>query len=74
MFLIGVDPAYQKLGANVLIFNELIKAYQKNGVKYVSTGPMLEENRSVLNLWNEFGDQLDPVDIRRRCFQKNISE
>lgn len=73
LFLIGVTPDYQKKGANVLIFNELMKNYIQNGVKYVSTGPMLEENSGVQNLWNEYGQQIDSVDIRRRCFTKMIN-
>lgn len=72
MLLIGVDPKYQKLGANVLIFYEIFKAYKEKGVKYVATGPMLEENRAVLNLWNEFEDQVD-ARIHRRCYIKQIS-
>lgn len=72
MFLIGVDPEYQKLGANALIFHEMIKTYQEKGVKYVSTGPMLEENRSVLNLWNDYSDYMEPITIKRRCYKKSI--
>jgi hypothetical protein len=72
MLLIGVDPKYQKMGANVLMFYEIFQSYKSKGVKYVSTGPMLEQNQAVLNLWNEFESQRDPVDIRRRCYVKEI--
>lgn len=72
LFLIGVHPKHQKMGVHVLIFNELFSRFNKNKVKYVSTGPMLEENRSVLNLWNELAEYIDPVDIKRRCYTKKI--
>ncbi len=72
MFLIGVSPKYQKLGANVLIFHEMLKNYIDRGVEYVSTGPMLEDNWGVLNLWNEYKDHLEEINIRRRCFIKSI--
>lgn len=72
LFLIAVSPEYQKLGASAILFNDLMSNYIKKGVKYVSTGPMLEENQAVLNLWNEFGDQMDNVNIRRRCYVKEI--
>lgn len=72
MLLIGVDPKYQKMGANVLMFYEVFQAYKAKGVKYVSTGPMLEDNQAVLNLWNEFENQRDHVDLRRRCYVKTI--
>ncbi len=70
LFLIGVKPSYQKLGANVLIFEDLFNTAKKNKVNYVSTGPMLADNNSVLNLWNDF--ELDPVDIKRSCFLKQF--
>lgn len=72
MFLIGVAPKYQKLGANVLIFHEMLSNYIARGVEYVSTGPMLEDNWGVLNLWNDYKEHLEEVTIRRRCFIKNI--
>jgi hypothetical protein len=68
LFLIGVDPDYQKMGANVILFADMFETYQKKGVKYLSSGPMLENNQAVLSLWNEFSAQVDPVNIRRRCY------
>jgi len=72
MFLIGVRPKYQKVGVNALIFQALNQAFINQGVKYVSTGPMLETNKAVLTLWNEFLDGFDDVNIRRRCYSKKI--
>lgn len=73
MFLIGVKPAYQKMGASPLIFHELLSTYIKNGVEYVSSGPMMEDNWGVLNLWNEYQENIDTTSIRRRCYIKPIT-
>ncbi len=72
MFLIGVKPAYQKMGASPLIFHELLSTYIKNGVEHVSSGPMMEDNWGVLNLWNEYQENIDTSSIRRRCYIKPI--
>ncbi|MEM6641471.1 MAG: hypothetical protein AAF616_00715 [Bacteroidota bacterium] len=70
MFLIGVKPAYQKMGANALIFENLTSTYVKKKVNYVSTGPMMEENRGMLNSFNDY--DLEPVSIKRTCFRKDF--
>ncbi|MFT7231856.1 MAG: hypothetical protein ACI8TA_001069 [Cyclobacteriaceae bacterium] len=72
MFLIAVKPSYQKLGASPLIFHELLSTYIKNGVEHVASGPMMEDNWGVLNLWNEYQDNIDTSSIKRRCYIKSI--
>lgn len=74
LFLIGAKPEYQKLGANAVIFNELAKILIKRKAKYVTTGPMLLENRAAINNWESNKEILDDVDIRRSCFSGNISD
>lgn len=71
LFLIGVDPEYQKLGAHAIIFNDLLNAFITKGIKTIATGPMLEENKAVLSLWEEFKDGKTGI-IRRRCYIKDI--
>lgn len=71
LFLIAVDPKYQKLGGSALIFNELLNSFIKQKIKTISTGPMLEENAGVQNLWNDYNDY-KTGSIRRRCFIKKI--
>ncbi|MEQ9101967.1 MAG: hypothetical protein RIF36_11675 [Imperialibacter sp.] len=72
MFLIGVKPEYQKLGANVLIFRSMLNNFIKTGATNVMTGPMLEENFNVLNLWNDYTGEGNRLAIRRRCFIKPV--
>lgn len=70
MFLIGVRPEYQKMGANALIFDALTSTYAKKGINYVTSGPMMEDNRGMLNSWNDF--ELDPIKVKRSCFLKQF--
>ena len=70
LFLIGVKPEYQKSGIHVLIFDYLQKVYKKKGIKYMASGPMLENNKNVLNTWNEF--DIDFGKIKRSCFIKHF--
>lgn len=69
LFLIGVRPEYQKMGATAVIIDEMCSAFIKNGVKHVTNGPALEDNHAVLNSWREFN--LEPK-IRRSCFIKHF--
>ena len=70
MFLIGVKPEYQKMGANALIFENLTSTYVRKKINYVSTGPMMEDNRGMLNSFNDY--DLEPVTIKRSCFRKDF--
>lgn len=71
LFLIGVHPEYQKLGAHAIIFEDLINNYNRLGVKSFATGPMLEGNAGVQNLWSDFNAEVIGK-LRRRCFIKSI--
>lgn len=69
LFLIGILPKYQKMGAAAVIIDTLTTTFIKNGVNYVTNGPALEDNHAVLNSWREFN--LEPK-IRRSCFMKHF--
>lgn len=69
MFLIGVEPEYQKLGIPAIMMNEMIKVCAKNNVKVCETGPELETNLNVQGLWKSFECRQHK---RRRCFIKEI--
>ncbi len=70
LFLIGIKPSYQKLGIHALIFDHLQKVYEKNGIKHMASGPMLEDNKNVINTWSEFN--LNIGKIKRSCFIKEF--
>ena len=69
MFLIGVDPEYQKIGIPAIMMNEMIKVCAKNNIKICETGPELETNLNVQGLWKSFECRQHK---RRRCFIKEI--
>ena len=69
LFLIGILPEYQKMGATALIIDDLWTTYIKNGANYVSNGPALDDNHAILNSWREFN--LEPK-VRRSVFLRKF--
>ena len=69
MLLIGVLPEYRAKGANALIFDDLIRQYQRYGFKWAEAMPQMETNEGVLSQWQ----YLEAEQHRRlRCYKKNI--
>lgn len=69
LFLIGILPEYQKMGATALIIDDLCSTFIRNGATYVTNGPALEDNHAVLNSWTEFN--LEPK-IKRSVFMRKF--
>ena len=69
MFLVAVQPEYQKMGLPGIIMNYMLKVLIENGVKYCETGPELELNGDVQSMWKTFDTRNHK---RRRCFIKEI--
>lgn len=65
MMSIGVTKDHNNKGAVALIMNESLKGLIKLKVKYLETGPELETNQNVQNLWKNYECQLVK---RRRCW------
>lgn len=69
LLLIGVLPEYRSKGANALIFDDLIRQFQRYGFDWAVTGPQMETNEGVLSQWQ----YLESNQIRRhRCYKKNL--
>ena len=69
LLLIGVLPEYRSKGANALIFDDLIRQFQRYGFDWAVTGPQMETNEGVLSQWQ----YLESNQIRRhRCYKKEI--
>lgn len=69
MLLIGVLPEYRAKGANALIFDDLIRQYQRYGFRWAEAMPQMETNEGVLSQWQ----YLDAEQHRRlRCYKKII--
>ena len=67
LLLIGVLPEYRSKGANALIFDDLIRWFQRYHFEWAETGPQMESNEGVLSQWQ----YLDATQHRRhRCYRK----
>ena len=73
LYLIGVLPEYQKMGVTTLIFRDLIKAYNKRGIKRINTNQMLASNQKVLAQFNEYQENTE-IYKRRRCYIKHFKK
>ncbi len=67
LLLTGVKPELQKLGVSALLMNEIWLAANKDGVKFVETTGMLENNSVAIQMWKSF-DYIQHK--RKRCFRK----
>lgn len=65
MMSIGVLPEHANKGAVAMIMDSCLKGLIKHGVKYLETGPELEDNKNVQNLWKNYERDLCK---RRRCW------
>ncbi len=65
MMSIGVRKEFSNSGTVALIVNSILQGLISKGVKYLETGPELETNRNVQNLWKNYDPKLVK---RRRCW------
>ena len=65
MMSIGVAKEHTNKGSVAVIMNSCLKGLIKHGVKYLETGPELETNNNVQNLWKNYETKLVK---RRRCW------
>ena len=69
LLLIGVLPVYRAKGANALIFDDLIRWFQRYNFEWAETGPQMETNEGVLSQWQ----YLESTIVRRhRCYCKTL--
>ena len=69
LLLIGVLPEYRSKGANGLIFDDLIRQFQRYGFEWAETGPQMETNEGVLSQWQYLESK---VVRRHRCYRKEL--
>ena len=68
-YLIAIDKEYQRKGVHIMIFEKILKSYQKFGIVKVETNPELENNSQVQAIWKDYNPRNHK---RRRCFIKNL--
>jgi hypothetical protein len=69
MYVNGVRPDYHGKGVNALYYNEMQKAYIRNGIKKAVTNPQLEDNAKALTIWKNFDGRQH---LTRRCWVKHF--
>ena len=69
LLLISVLPEYRAKGANGLIFDDLIRQFQRYGFEFADTGPMMETNDGVLSQWQYLESE---IHRRHRCYKKSL--
>ena len=67
---IGVAKDQANQGAVAIIMNNCLKGLIKHGVKYLETGPELETNHEVQNLWKNYNPELVK---RHRCWGLKVN-
>lgn len=68
-YLIAIDKEYQRKGVHIMIFEKILKNYQRFGIQKVETNPELETNTQVQAIWKDYNPRNHK---RRRCFIKNL--
>lgn len=71
MYLIGVLPEYQKMGATAIIFRDIIRGYNKRGITKGMTNQVLEKNAHLLTQFNDYQED-GAFYKRRRCYIKQL--
>jgi hypothetical protein len=65
MMSIGVAKEHNNMGTVAVIINHILNGLMAKGVKFMETGPELETNHNVQNLWKNYNPDLAK---RRRCW------
>lgn len=71
MYMIAVRPEDQHKGVETLIMSEGMLAASRHGCADLQTGPMLEDNIKVQNIWKRW-DNI--IHRRRRCWTYTIPQ
>lgn len=71
LLLTGVKPELQKMGVASLLMNELWQTAKADGVRYVETTGMLEDNKVAVQMWKSF-DYIQHK--RKRCYIRRLDE
>ena len=71
MMSIGIAKEHKNKGAVAMILHNCLLGLNKLGVKYLETGPMLENNKYIQNLWKSFNPELAK---RRRCWGMKVAD
>ena len=69
LLIVAIRPDYRKTGVGAILINRVFLGCQDLGIDHAETGPMLETNGAVHELWDRFEHEQHK---RRRCFVKQL--
>lgn len=71
LLLVAIHPDYQNMGANALLFDDILPYFIKNGVKYTETNPEMVTNNKVQQQWQYFEQQvgISAVALMQKIFR-----
>ncbi len=67
LMLVGVRPELRKMGLVSFLINEVWRTANEDGIKFVETTGMLENNHVAIQMWKPF-DHIQHK--RKRCYRK----
>ena len=67
LMLVGVRPEMQKMGLVSFLINEVWRTANEDGIKFVETTGMLENNYVAIQMWKPF-EHIQHK--RKRCYRK----
>ena len=70
LYLIGIADHMRNKGLTSIIFEDIMSAFIKKGIKTVESNPELETNQEVQSMWKNYKHRQHK---RRRIFKKNLS-
>ncbi len=67
LMLTGIRPELQKMGVSALLMNDLWATAHADGIKYVESTGMIENNHVAIQMWKSFESIQHK---RKRCYRK----
>ena len=71
MYLVAVRSDCRNTGLNAVLLNEVYKRAQEDNIELAETGPQLETNYNIQNMWDYFNVERNVR--RRRSWKKKIA-
>ena len=68
---VGVLPSHANTGVGAMVLYNALQAMIRTGVRYAETGPELETNSNIQNLWKNYEKRQHR---RRRCYGLDLTQ
>lgn len=72
MYLVAIKGEYRKTGLPAVLMTDIYHRAKADGILYAETGPELETNHNIQNMWGFFNTEMNIK--RRRSWKKSIHE